>query len=90
MENSKSRKIATKFVKDKIKYFPWKSEDRENIFNDRPISVFSVKAGISEKLIHGQVSNSYFNDYLYKNQSGFRPKSSTQSALLKILLINGY
>ena len=49
--------------------------------NYRPISVLSVIARLFEKLIHEQLFP-YFNDYLYKNQSGFRPKYSTQTALL--------
>ena len=47
--------------------------------NYRPISVLPEIARVSEKLIHEQP---LFNDYLYKNQSGFRPKYSTQSAIL--------
>ena len=49
--------------------------------NYRPISVLPVIARVFEKLIQEQIFP-YFNDYLYKNQSGFRPKYSTQSALL--------
>ena len=49
--------------------------------NYRPISVLSVIARLFEKLIHEYLFP-YFNDYLYKNQSGFRPKYSTQTALL--------
>ena len=49
--------------------------------NYRPISALSVTARLFEKLIHEQLFP-YFNDYLYKNQSGFRPKYSTQTALL--------
>ena len=40
--------------------------------NYRPIPVLSVIARVFEKLIHEQLFP-YFNDYLYKNQSGFRP-----------------
>ena len=49
--------------------------------NYRPISVLPVIARLFEKLIHEQLFP-YFNDFLYKNQSGFRPKYSTQTALL--------
>ena len=49
--------------------------------NYRPIPVLSVIARLFERLIHEQLFP-YFNDYLYKNQSGFRPKYSTQIALL--------
>ena len=49
--------------------------------NYRPISVLSVIARLFEKLIHEQLFP-YFGDYLYKNQSSFRPKYSTQTTLL--------
>ena len=49
--------------------------------NHMPTTVLSVIARLLEKLIHEQLFP-YFNDYLYKNQSGFRPKYSTQTALL--------
>ena len=49
--------------------------------NYRPITVLSVIARLFEKLVHEQLFL-YFNDYLYKKQSGFRPKYSTQSMLL--------
>ena len=49
--------------------------------NYRPISELSVIARLFKKLIHEQ-HFPYFNDYLYKNQSGFRPKYSTQTTLL--------
>ena len=49
--------------------------------NYRPITMLSVIARLFEKLIHEQLFP-YFSDYLYKNQSSFRPKYSTQTALL--------
>ena len=49
--------------------------------NYRAITVLCVIARLLEKLIHEQLF-SYFNDYLYKKQSGFRPKYLTQTALL--------
>ena len=52
--------------------------DRDNY---RPVPVLPVIARVLKKLIHEQLFP-YFIDYLYKNQSGFRPKYSTQSALL--------
>ena len=43
--------------------------------------MLSVIARLFEKLIHEQLF-SYFNDYLHKKQADFRPKYSTQTALL--------
>ena len=109
MKNSKSDKIATKFVKDSIeitapmlsivfnksisqRVFPKKFKiakvcpvykgkgSKCDPDNYRPITVLSVIARLFEKFIHEQLS-SYFNDYLYKRQSGFRLKYSTQMAL---------
>ena len=110
MKNSKSGKIATKFVKDSIeitapmlsiifnKSISWgvflknlkigkvcpiykEKGSKFDPDNYRPITVLSVIARLFEKLVHEQLFL-YFNDYLYKKQSGFRPKYSTQSAFL--------
>ena len=110
MKNSKSGKIATKFVKDSIEItapmlsiifnksiswgvFPknlkigkvcpiYKGEgSKSDPDNYRLITVLSVIARLFEKLVHEQLFL-YFNDYLHNKQSGFRPKYSTQSALL--------
>ena len=110
MKNSKSRKIATKFMKDSVEITApllsiiFNQSISLSIFpnnlkignvcpihkgkgsksapdNYRPITVLSVIARLFEKLIHEQLFP-YFDDYLYKNQSGFRPKYSTQTALL--------
>ena len=43
--------------------------------------MLSIIARLFEKLVHEQLFL-YFNNYLYKKQSGFRPKYSTQSVLL--------
>ena len=100
MKNSKSYKIATKFVKDSIEItapmlsiifhksisqgvFPrnltigkvcpvYKGKgSKSDPDNYRPITVLSVFARLFEKLIHEQLFL-YFNDYLYKKQSGFQ------------------
>ena len=111
MKNSKSRKIATKFVKDSIEItapmlsiifnksislgiFPdnlkigkvfliyKRKRSKSHPDNYMPITVLSVITRLFEKVIHEQLF-SYFNGYLYKNQSGFRPcQYSTQTALL--------
>ena len=51
----------------------------------RPISVTPILARIFERLVYDQfVSNSY-NLWLNKNQFGFRNKSSTSCALIKLM-----
>ena len=49
--------------------------------NYRPISVLSVVARLFEKLVHDQLLK-HLERYLYSNQSGFRPKHSTETSLL--------
>ena len=49
--------------------------------NYRPISVLSVVARLFEKLVHDQVLK-HLDKYLYSNQSGFRPRHSTEMSLL--------
>lgn len=51
----------------------------------RPISILPFLSKVMEKLIHFQVSAFLQNNkLLYRNQSGFRPKHSCISALLKV------
>ena len=76
MKNRKSGKIPTMFVKDTIEVT---APILSVIFNKSTST--PVIARVFEKLIHEQLLP-YFNDYLHKNQLGFRPKYSTQSALL--------
>ena len=51
--------------------------------NYRPISVLSVVARLFEKLVHDQLFK-HLDSYLYSNQSGFRPKYSTETSTLNI------
>ena len=57
-----------------------------NIFgNYRPISVISVIGKIMEKIAYGQIQKYLLENNILSNcQSGFRPKFSTQSALLNV------
>ena len=52
--------------------------------NYRPISVLPIVAQLFEKIIHNQ-ENDYIKGRLYKYQSGFRPKQSTETAVLNAL-----
>ena len=61
----------------------YKSGDKQECGNYRPMSVLSVVAKIFEKLVCGQL-NQYLkeNEILTKFQSGFREGHSTTSSLL--------
>ena len=61
-----------------------KGGDALDLNNYRPISIISSIAKVFEKLIFNQLFK-YINDFsiLSPNQSGFRPKFSTTTALLK-------
>ena len=61
-----------------------KGSDPHDLNNYRPISIINSIVKIFEKLIFNQLSN-YLNDFniLSPSQSGFRPKFSTTTTLLK-------
>ena len=62
-----------------------KSGDEDNVSNYRPISLLPVMSKILEKIIAEQLSRYLeFNNLLSNAQHGFRPKLSTETALLKI------
>ena len=60
----------------------YKSGDRDNLNNYRPISVLSTVARVFEKILYGQVYV-YFtvNELLENQQFGFRSLHSTALAL---------
>ena len=63
----------------------YKSGDEDNVSNYRPISLLPVMSKILEKIIAEQLSRYLeFNNLLSNAQHGFRPKLSTETALLKI------
>ncbi len=79
--------INTGTFPDELKYAKvtpiYKSEDKKDCSNYRPISVISAVAKVFEKLVYKQLSQ-YFDDnhLLSTNQSGFRTQHSTESTLL--------
>ena len=64
----------------------FKAGDMTNPSNYRPISILSVVSKIIERAVHRQLSEFIDeNDILNSNQSGFRPKYSTTTALTKFV-----
>ena len=63
----------------------FKGGDSEDISNYRPISLLPVISKVLEKIVSSQLT-AYLetNNLLSKSQHGFRPKLSTETALLKI------
>ena len=63
----------------------FKNGDPDEVSNYRPISLLPVISKILEKIVASQLT-SYLetNNLLSNSQHGFRPKLSTETALLKI------
>ena len=62
-----------------------KSGDTSNVSNFRPISLLSLISKVLERCIHNRVMDFLLrNKLLSDRQFGFRPKSSTQDALLTV------
>ena len=61
-----------------------KSANARSVDEYRPISILPVVAKVFESLVHTQVyGHLKQHDILHESQSGFRPRHSTQDALLK-------
>ena len=63
----------------------FKKNDKTSVGNYRPISILSIVSKIYEKVVYDQVE-AYFrkNNLLYKFQSGFRSKFSTDTCLIHL------
>ena len=61
----------------------FKNGNKEDVNNYRPISILPTISKLIEKWVESQFSK-YPNEFnlLYKSQSGFHPKHSTESALI--------
>jgi retron-type reverse transcriptase len=65
----------------------FKTGDRKDISNDRPISVLPVVSKVFEKLVFSQVYGYFKKQNMFSDhQSGFRPNHSTESALHKSVM----
>ena len=84
-----NRSLATGTVPAKWKMAKvtpiFKSRERDDVANYRPISVLPLVSKIIERAVHDQLHTFLKGKgYLADQQSGFRPKHSTQSAVLDV------
>ena len=79
----KTSQIPTEWKAANVMPVP-KSANARSVDEYRPISILLVVAKVLESLVHTQVYG-YLkqHDILHESQSGFRPRHSTQDALLK-------
>ena len=64
----------------------FKSGDISSLNNYRPISILPIVSKIIERAVHQQLSEFLdVNQLLHPNQSNFRPKHSTATALAKLV-----
>ena len=63
----------------------FKSADKDNVSNYRPISIFPVFSKVLERTMYNRVYNYLdFKDHLNEKQFGFRRNNSTEHAILQL------
>ena len=63
----------------------FKSGDKQNVSNYRPISILTFFAKVFEKILYNNISNFFDrNDSIHENQLGFRKGHSTNHAIITL------
>ena len=65
--------------------------DKTEVGNYRPVSVFSIVSKVFERVVYDQIET-YFDEkkLLYKFQSGFRTRFSTDTCLMHLTDLSSF